>query len=55
MAHNVCVNTCMSVNEGDQSVDSEDGVKVAVGEHLLLELGCLELDMRVAQASWGFH
>ena len=43
----------MSVNEVDQSAEFEEGVMVVVGVLLVLELGCLELDSRVAQASWG--
>ena len=43
----------MSVNEVDQSAEFEEGVMVVVGVLLVLELGCLELDLRVAQASWG--
>ena len=43
----------MSENEVDQSAGVEEGVMVVVGILLVLELGCLELDSRVAQASWG--
>ena len=45
----------MSVNEVDQSAGFEEGMMGVLGEGLVLELECLKLDSRVAQASWGYH